>query len=106
MAPPRRRPGFGAVETEEIGGGGARGVAVVAPYDVDATATSSTASSTSESTWRPRRRRQRAMAMRWLRSYFRAVSCEAATAADEVCSNASRCAAEQRASTASMPVAV
>ena len=41
------------------------------------------------------------MATRWLRSCFRAVSCEAATAADEVCSSSSRCAAEQRARTAS-----
>ena len=39
------------------------------------------------------------MATRWLRSCFRAASWDAATAADEVCSSASRCAAEQRAST-------
>ena len=44
LAPPRRRPGFGAVEAEATGGGGARGAAVVAPYDVEETATSSTAS--------------------------------------------------------------
>ena len=37
------------------------------------------------------------MATRWLRSCFRAASWEAATAADEVCSSASRWAAEQRA---------
>ena len=41
------------------------------------------------------------MATRWLRSCFRAASWDAATAADEVCSSSSRCAAEQRASTAS-----
>ena len=35
MSLPRRRPGNGAVEAEATGGGGARGVAVVAPYDVD-----------------------------------------------------------------------
>ena len=46
------------------------------------------------------------MATRWLRSCFRAASWEAATAADEVCSNASRCAAEQWASNASTSVAV
>ena len=44
------------------------------------------------------------MAMRWLRSIRLAVSWDAATAADEVCSKASRCVAEQCASTASMPV--
>ena len=46
------------------------------------------------------------MATRWLRSCFRAASWEAATAADEVCSSASRCAAEQRARTSSTLVAV
>ena len=44
------------------------------------------------------------MATRWLRSCFRAVSCERAAAADDVCASASRCAAEQLSSTASMPV--